>query len=220
MCDDDHGHALGGEGAHGAEYLARQLGIECGGRLVKEHDVGLHGKRACDGNALLLSAGELARVVVLAIGEPDLREEFARVGENLILLHALDMAGRLDEVLDDGHVGKEVELLKNHACGHEDASYVRCTRIGRRGLAVFRPTEFFPADGNLPAINGFKFVDAAEQGGFAGAGGADDGEHLTAREAEVDAAQDAKRAKGFVNVAHGEHDLVSFRICHSAPPVS
>ena len=166
MRDDDHSHTLGGEGAHGAQHLARELRIERGGRLVKEHDVGPHGKRPCDGDALLLSAGELTRVVILAVHEADLGEELTRIGENLVPLHAFDMAGRFDEVLNDGHMREEVELLEDHARRHEDAPHVVGARVGRCCAAGIRPTEFLPADRNIAAVDGLELVDAAEQGRF------------------------------------------------------
>ena len=218
MCDDDHGHALCGERAHSAQYLARELGVEGGGRLVKEHDVGLHGKGARDGDALLLSARELARVVVLAVGESDLGEQFTCVGENLLFALPLDVAGCLDQVFDDGHMGEEVELLKDHARGHEDAAHVGVARVCCRRIAFLRPAESFSIDRDVAAVDRLEFVDAAQECGLARPRGADDGKHLAAREAEVDAAQDAKLTEGFMNAAHGEHRLVSCCICHSMPP--
>src|SRR5688500_2502941 len=54
--DDHHRHTLAGEIEHHVEYLFNHLWVESGGRLVEEHDLGLHGEGACDGDALLLAA--------------------------------------------------------------------------------------------------------------------------------------------------------------------
>ena len=47
------------------------LRVEVAGRLVGEHELGLVDQRAGDRDALLLAARELARLVVLAAGQPD-----------------------------------------------------------------------------------------------------------------------------------------------------
>src|SRR5258708_38345850 len=42
--DHHHGHALVGQRLHHRQHLADGLGIERRGRLVEQHDVGLHGE--------------------------------------------------------------------------------------------------------------------------------------------------------------------------------
>ena len=163
MRDDDHGHVLGSEVAHGVQHLTGELGVEGGGRLVEEHDVRLHGKGARDGDALLLSARELARVVVLAVGESNFFEEVTSVGEDLVASHPLDVNRCLDEVLDHGHVGKEVELLKDHARRHEDPPHVGSVRVGRRCRTVRRMAEHLTADRDVAAVDRLQSVDAAQE---------------------------------------------------------
>ena len=58
--DQQHGAALLGERADDAQHLADQLGIERRGRLVEQQQLGIHGQRAGDGDALLLPAGRCA----------------------------------------------------------------------------------------------------------------------------------------------------------------
>ncbi len=77
--DDEHRHALRRELAHDGQHLAPQLGIERGGRLVEQHDLRLHGERACDGDALLLAAGQPRRIDVALVGQADLGEQ--RLGD-------------------------------------------------------------------------------------------------------------------------------------------
>ena len=55
--DDDHGHAVGRKLAHDLEHLSHDLGVECGGRLVEQHDLRIHAQGARDGHALLLATG-------------------------------------------------------------------------------------------------------------------------------------------------------------------
>ena len=46
-------------------HFACEARIEGRGRLVEQHDVGLHGEGARNGHALLLASGEASRVLVL-----------------------------------------------------------------------------------------------------------------------------------------------------------
>ena len=57
---------VAGEAAHHVQHVADQLGVEGGGGLVEEHQLGLHRQRPGDGDALLLAAGELGGVVCSA----------------------------------------------------------------------------------------------------------------------------------------------------------
>ena len=54
--DDDHRHALLGQTHHDLEHLVDHFGVKGARGLVEEHGLGLHGKRASDGYALLLAA--------------------------------------------------------------------------------------------------------------------------------------------------------------------
>ena len=56
--DHHHRHSRAGKVGHDIEHFIDHLGIECGGWLVEQHDRRIHGKRARDGYALLLSARE------------------------------------------------------------------------------------------------------------------------------------------------------------------
>ena len=58
--------------------LVRGAAVERAGRLVGEEDVRVVDERARNRHALLLAAGKLGRLVLLAMREPDLGE--ARLG--------------------------------------------------------------------------------------------------------------------------------------------
>ena len=70
------------------EHLADELGVERRGRLVEEHQLRPHGKRAGDRDALLLAARELDRVGVALVGEPDALEQRQRLVGRLAPLAA------------------------------------------------------------------------------------------------------------------------------------
>ena len=54
--DDCHGHAVFGEFSHDFEYFADHFRVEGGGWLVEEHELGMHGECAYDGDSLFLAA--------------------------------------------------------------------------------------------------------------------------------------------------------------------
>ncbi len=66
--DDDHRHALLGQADHDLEHLVNHLGVKGARGLVKKHGLGLHGKRAGDGYALLLAARELCGHLIGLLG--------------------------------------------------------------------------------------------------------------------------------------------------------
>ena len=68
----DHSHAITCQVAHDAQDVANKLGVERRRGLVKEHDVRVHRQGAGDRHALLLTARELARHKVDALGKTDL----------------------------------------------------------------------------------------------------------------------------------------------------
>ena len=57
--------------------MASGARIEISGGLVREDDRRIVGQRTADGNALLFAAGELRRIVMRAIGEPDFPQQLA-----------------------------------------------------------------------------------------------------------------------------------------------
>ena len=70
MRDDDNGDAvLAIELRQRLHDLVRGAGIEVAGRLVGQQQTGLIDQGACDCDALLLAARELARRVALAVAE-------------------------------------------------------------------------------------------------------------------------------------------------------
>ena len=69
--DDDHRHPALGQLAHDCEDLTDQLGVERRGRLVEEHQLGVHRERPGDRHALLLPTGELAGVGVRLVLQAD-----------------------------------------------------------------------------------------------------------------------------------------------------
>lgn len=86
-----HGHMLRRKLLDDLEHPSRELGIERARRLIEEHDLGIHAQRPGDAHALLLSAGKLARGLLLIALKTHLGDELAHLALDLrlrTLLHA------------------------------------------------------------------------------------------------------------------------------------
>ena len=110
----------------------------------------------------------------------------------------LEGHGSQHAVLHDVHVVEEVEALEHHADGLAQA--VDVDVLGGQVLAV---------EPHVAGVGGLEQVNAAQQGGLAGAGGADDGDDLARHDLEVHAAQDVVCAKGLLNALDANDRLGS-----------
>ena len=94
-------------------HLHAELGVEVGERLVEEEDLGLAHDRAADRDALALAAGELRRLLLQVVLEP----QDARGLADLVLdlgLRPPREAQAEGHVLEDGQVRIERVGLEDH----------------------------------------------------------------------------------------------------------
>ena len=99
--DDERAVLLLGKRAEHLEDLRADRGIEIRGRFIGEEDRRVAGQRTCDGDALLLSAAQLARQKVLAIAEPDRFDHALRFDARRVAFHPFHVQ-RVFDVLDRG----------------------------------------------------------------------------------------------------------------------
>ena len=156
MVNDQHRQPLLREILHDGEHLADHLRVKRARRLVKEDDFGVHRQRAGNGDALLLSAGKLARFGVDIRVHADFLEILHRVFDALFAgaVEHLHLSG--DAVIQHIHIAEQVELLKDHADFGVVARHV--DRAGEDILAVVK---------DLSLVGRFQQVDAAQQRRFA-----------------------------------------------------
>lgn len=119
----DDVHLVGDEQDGQAELLvevaqqledgAGGLGVERGGRLVREEHLGVAYQGAGDADALLLAAGELAGVRLRLVGEADQVEQFEGLARAVAAWHAEDLQREFHIALD-GARGEQVEVLEDH----------------------------------------------------------------------------------------------------------
>ena len=152
-----------------ADLLA-QFGVEIGERFVEQKHVGLHGERPGERDALLLAAGELARV---ALVEPGQAHEPQGLGDPRRAVGGSDLAHFQTEGDDlrDRHMREE-------RIGLEDQAAIALP--GRQGGDVAL------ADGDLAGSRLDEARDHAQGRGLATTGGAEQDEEFTL--GDVDAA--------------------------------
>ena len=145
--------------------------VQVAGGLVGQQQLGVVDEGAGHAHALLLAAGELARQVCGAVGQADAvegLEGFLLVGHRVVVLGDHD-------VLEGRQVADEVELLEDEADGA--AAHLGELVGGQVGDVVA-----VQHDGALGG--GVHGADDVHERGLAGAGGADDGDPLAARDLE------------------------------------
>ena len=152
MRDDNHGHAVGGELAHDLEYLAHDLGVERGGRLVEQHDLRIHAQGAGDGHALLLATGQATHGGMRELFEPHARQVLHRDLFGLGLAHLFERDGRERAVVEHVHVVEQVEALEHHA--DVLAEFIDVAALGREVLAV---------EPDVARVRGLEQVEATQQ---------------------------------------------------------
>ena len=100
-------------------------GVEVPCRLVRDEHVGLSDDSACDGDTLLLAAGELARETPNLVGETDEFEHMRHVGLDVLISFARHFESKGDVFV---HVfgRQKAKILKDSAdVAAERAKFVR-----------------------------------------------------------------------------------------------
>ncbi len=195
---DDHGVGLGCEIEEQLADCSAGFGVEVAGGFVGEEEGGLVHEGTGDGDALALAAGEFGWEVGGAVGEADFLEEVLGAGDVV----GGDFGGGEfgeEDILQRRELGEEVVVLENEA---DVLGAEFCEGGGIEGEGIrFVESE----SAGRWCVEGAEDV---EQGGFAGAAGAEDGEGIAGIESESDAADDDQGFRGgwilLVQVIHLE----------------
>ena len=152
--------------------------VEIAGRLVRHEDGGIGRQRPGQRHALLLAAGQLRRIMVQAIAEPDgrqlLRRARGRVG----------IAGELQrhrDVFQRRHGRDQMKRLKHDAD-------LAAAEAGQRILV--EGIERGAVDHHLSAVRTLQPRHHHQQGRFAGAGRSDQADRLARCHTKADIFQD------------------------------
>ena len=150
-------------------------GVEGAGGLVAEQHLGVAGEGAGDGDALLLTAGELRGVVVGLVGQSDDLEQLLHALVGLCAGHAGQLEG-VAHIAGDGLLHQQIELLKDH--GDLLAQLAQ--------LLAVHFEDAFAVDEDIAGGRGFEAVHAADQRGLASAAEADDAEDFALLDLQAD----------------------------------
>ncbi len=199
--DEEIGEAVGAlEGAEEVDDLGADGDVEGADGFVEDEEFGFEGEGAGDVDALALAAGELVGVTLEDVGfEADLVEEFSDAGADVMPGEAaLDGEGLADD-LADAHFGVEggEGVLEDHL--HAAAEGAELAGVGGEDVGGI---EGDGAGGGLDEAQ-----EHARDGGFAGAGFADEAEGFAAVEGEGDVVDDAGGAVELGEAGGGEEGL-------------
>ena len=180
----DDGVALGVQLQQNLDHLGAALRVERAGRLVGQQHVAAVHEGARNAHALLLPAGELARLVLQAVGHAQAREQRQGALAPRFALAACVNCRHL-HVAKGAQITQQVVALKNK------------TEMLAPQLSQFIGTQLAGRPAGHAVAAGAGFVQATQnihQRGLARARSADDGHHLAGAYVEVDVGQHGDRA--------------------------
>ena len=188
-------------------------GVHAGGRFVERQQLGVGGQGAGDLQAALVTVGKTGGLIVGARLDADIRQQFMRPRFDGRFLgprggtpqHRTEHAGTgaymaaYHHVLDHRQAGKQADVL-------EGAGNAALRDLVRLETGKRRAVEFETA-----AVERINTRQQVEQGGLAGAIGADEAVDFTARNGKIHLGQRLHAAKAFPEVGAGEQRA------HAAP---
>jgi hypothetical protein len=179
MRDHQRG-AAGGDGAQRAFDIPLRAGVQCAGGFIQDQQTRVLEDGAGDGDALFFTAGEFeaafADAGVVAVGQAE--DEIVDLGQaggvfDLVLGGAGAAVG---DVVADG-------VIEQHGVLRDDADCVP-----QAGLGVI--ADISAVDHYAPGGDVVEAEEQAGDGGFAGAGGSNDGDFMAGGDVEGDAFED------------------------------
>ena len=162
MGNADHGHTGFGQILHDLQDFTDHFGVQGGGGFVKEHDVGIHAQGPDNGDTLFLAAGKLYGIGGCPVFQTDAGQKFHGPFFRCCLVFFLDNDGSNGQVLQNGLVREQIEVLEDHA--HFLAEFVQVD------LALGNDLAFY-VDGTVRRL--LQQVQTAQESGFTGAGRSD-----------------------------------------------
>ena len=181
--DDDYRVAMPVQFFQNGHDLLAALVVERPGRFVGQYDRPAVHERAGDADALLLSAGELAGVVLQTVAQPQSPQQLRGMRVSLRLRHAA-VDCRNFRVLDGAQIGHQVVALEYEA--------ERIAPQRRQSIAV-QTGHVHAADAIGSGGRPVEAADDVHEGGLARAGGAHDCDEFPALDRQGHVLQDRQR---------------------------
>jgi hypothetical protein len=190
-----------GELDHDVEHLLDHLGIEGRGRLVEQHDLRLHAQRAGDGDALLLTARELAGVLVRLLGDAHPLEVLPRRWPRPPCRGIADPHRASVRFSSTVRCGNRLNCWNTMPISRADHLDVLVSLVSSMPSTMIRPLVLLEP------------VDAADQGRLAGPGRAADNNPFLDFHFQVNSLQDMKISEPFVHIQDFDDVVVFLYVC-------
>jgi len=174
VADQDDGHAVSMQRSEEVHDVSADHRVEVAGGFVGEDDIWAFHHGPCDGDALLFAAGKLTWPMSSAFAQTDFFQGFPGP---FVDIRFTGVHERQADVFQRGFPGKEIEGLKDEA----DALVA-----GEGQLPVPVAGCIFTIKEVAAFARVIEASEDVEQGGFAGAGGAHDGDEFTTLHGEID----------------------------------
>ena len=152
----------------------------------------------------LLSAGKLPGIGVSPVSQSHLAQAAETDLLGLLFVHPAADDQPLGDILQGGLVEKQVVVLKYKGGLFSDGGDLR--------LADLAQVIADSVKGHGAVVGGLQEIGAAQQGGFARTGGADDGQSLSLFQREGNVLQNFESAETFADVLYFKHRHIA------APP--
>ena len=199
MCYAQHGDALARHLDHHIQHFLDHFRVERRRRLIEQHDLGRQAQGTCDGDALLLAARKLQRILAGLFRDTHPLQLHHRLFFGVSFRHLADPHRRQRQIFQHREMRKQVELLKNHADFF--AHVIDCLDVVGQFDAVHE---------QMSLLVFLKPVDTANQGGLAGARGAANNDTLAGCDVQIDIPQHME----IVAVPLVEFFELDDRFCH------
>jgi len=134
------------------------------------------------------------------VGQADPRQQAARLFQRLGTRGAEHLDRRLDDIFQRSHMGEQVEALEHHADVPALTGDVALRIAYQAAVAAFAIAHGAAVDTNASALDIFEQVDAADKGGLARAGGADQHHHFAPPHLQRDALENLQLAERLLNI--------------------
>ena len=197
MGNDDHRGALAGKVFHHVQNFLRQLRIQRARRFIEKNHPRLGRDRPGDGDALLLTAGQFGRIIILPVQHPDFFQGFQPDAFRFFFVHPARNRQARRHILERGLVSEQVEGLKNES----DLPAVMYNVFPGDPMKV----EGFSVQRDRPAVRLREISRAAEQGRFTAAAGAENGHHVPLIHRKADIPDHRMIAKALFHLLQFQH---------------
>ena len=179
MGDEHHRMALPMQVLQHSQHLAAGVAVQRAGGLIRQQDIRVVDQRTGNGNALHLAAGHFAGVLVQLIAQPHLLQRLGGAALALCARDAGNGQGQL-HVGQNGLMGDQVVALEHKADG-----------VVAVGVPIAVGVLFGgdPVDDKVTAVVPIQAADDVQQGGLAGAAGAQNGHEFVVPQVQTDVVQ-------------------------------